>query len=258
MARRVVDHLSLVPNHLREGSDAARPARPCQGLIVLLALALTGFLPATTLGSHDPEHPFAGRWTTSYPEAPVSGEIEFLLVTDGTGEAQAAAAGLGASCDPTADYYRGTFKRGTDTGTHIGCRTGSGTTLIGRFHSDGFNVNGGFTLSVEGTTWAGNYYLDDGGGFGLWSGTFADHVAGDGANAAAAPECPTPVKRAGLRATPLARDPIARYGPIAVYRRVPGLRIVHQGRGWVIKGIAVAHLRDSFSWDDCGGVGEIV
>ena len=40
-----------------------------RGVIALFVFVLAGFLAATSLGSHDPEHPFAGNWAISFQVA---------------------------------------------------------------------------------------------------------------------------------------------------------------------------------------------
>ncbi len=65
-------------------------------------------------------------------------------------------------------------------------------------------------------------------------------------------------KKTGLRKQPLGGKPYARYGPITVYRRVPGLKIVKRGGRWELSGIRAAGLGDLWVMDDCTGNGRIV
>lgn len=72
----------------------------------------------------------------------------------------------------------------------------------------------------------------------------------------------TPAKACAIRRTGLAKRPtgrpLARYGPIAVYARVPGLRVVFRNGEWEVIGVHVARRGDRWADADCGGFGTIV
>ena len=81
---------------------------------------------------------------------------------------------------PGTVYYKGTFGRGTDTGTHIGC-TDSGGILSSRWHSNGFGTEGRFVVALTSdTAWNGSYKIDGDTTPYLWSGVFDAHFQGDG------------------------------------------------------------------------------
>lgn len=61
------------------------------------------------------------------------------------------------TCAEPSDYYRGTFTRGGDSGTHVACTATTGKQLYGRFHSNGFGADGGYFITLSTPThWTGN------------------------------------------------------------------------------------------------------
>ncbi len=171
--------------------------RRSRRVLTAIALAVAGVWVATALADHDLQHPFAGNWTTSYPEPPTSGTIGFRLVSDEEGRATVDATGFPfAKCVEPTDWYVGTFTRGGDSGTHVGCTyepnlANAGLGLRMLFHSQGLNAYGLAYIAVanDGAAWGGNYSVYGNGPSGGasttgdWSGAFSGHFAGDGAAA---------------------------------------------------------------------------
>ena len=83
---------------------------------------------------------------------------------------------------------------------------------------------------------------------------FAANVVACGGPPPATQHCVT--RRAGLTAVPFG-TPIRRYGPIALYARVPGLTITRQGRRWTISGVKLATLHAQWWLDGCTGNGTV-
>jgi uncharacterized Zn-binding protein involved in type VI secretion len=69
--------------------------------------------------------------------------------------------------------------------------------------------------------------------------------------------CPRVPKRDDLRKRPSGGTPVARYGPITVFGRVPGLRITRRGSAWEISGIKAATKGGLWFMDGCVGTGRI-
>lgn len=123
-------------------------------------------------------HPWAGVWGTSF------GSVGFRLMT--SNEIDAAKTEAGASqlikvmhCNGNADYYRGGYVSGSDSGKIIGCAVGKGT-LAGRYRSNVDGHAGSFAIALKGShAWSG-IYRNDGSSIGKWKGTFSAHFTGDG------------------------------------------------------------------------------
>ena len=163
-----------------------------RGVIALFVFVLAGFLAATSLGSHDPAHPFAGNWTISFQSGGGSGTFSFRLVGDAEGLAAMNATFATGPCEEPSDYYVGTYVDGVaNTGTLAGCTTGDDRSIYAPYLPSS-GVCCGFviaTLGPSGETFSGQNYWDfDGDGlFSLvdsFEGAFAGHFAGDGAETA--------------------------------------------------------------------------
>jgi hypothetical protein len=175
-----------------------------RALFLLPLVALAGWLAAAGLSSHDPLHPFAGNWNTSYADGG-SGTIGFRLVSDAEGVAALEATGFPfAKCQEPTDWYLGTFTRGTESGRLVGCTyepnlANAGLALKVLLVFDATNVSGLADISVanDGASWEGNYFLYGNGpsggatSFGDGSATFVAHFEGDGAVGAATGTPPT-------------------------------------------------------------------
>ena len=106
-------------------------------------------------------------------------------------------------------------------------------------------------------------YVVTGSKNGVMTGTFTANAAAGGPGTFAftatppAGKCSTALPRKGLQKPP-SGTPVARYGPITVFSRIPGLKITRRGAGWVISGIKVATLGGTWVIDGGHGGGRIV
>jgi hypothetical protein len=171
-----------------------RRARGILGLVVLLAAL---FYAGPANATHDPAHPFSGRWEMGFSDSDPgvrqgqakTATLIFLARDKATFEAESRNKGkfptwgtwAGGECGSDArDFYVGTFARGDDTGNLVACVHPVSGILHAVFKSDKYAVEGAITT-------AGGP-----GGYGVFpslpntpfnSLQYLGHVAGDGAKA---------------------------------------------------------------------------
>ncbi len=174
-----------------------------KSLIALFVVVLAGFLAATSLGSHDPEHPFAGNWAVSFQTGftgtvSSTGTFSFAFVDDATGSAAMIKIIPDSDCLEPADYYVGSWSEGSVSGTLAGCGRPPEFSDVFFAYTDSSGSLAAYvrvSLDPAGQTFSGDRFVDpDGGGNGFdfvgkLEGTFAGHFAGDGAE-----EPPPPVE----------------------------------------------------------------
>jgi hypothetical protein len=145
--------------------------------VVATALCLAcAALPAAGAGraqQPDPDHPWAGQWSSSF------GGFAFRVTTAADGRALLEQIG-GKACAGSTEYYAGGYNDPDDQGKIRGCTQGRPDHLVGRFESNKTGQGGSFDVTRSGSTWKGTWSSDGGGG-GSWQGSFLRHFEGDGA-----------------------------------------------------------------------------
>jgi hypothetical protein len=157
-----------------------RRARSVRGLVALAVVAVAGFVAASAVSSHDPQHRFAGNWAFTFANG-TTGTFDLRLVGDAEGLAAMNAIFAVTPCEEPSDYYIGTWNA---IAPLAGCTTGddrsiylvykitvSDQYLVATLDSSGAAFSGQLHSRYSNGPWSLNTAL---------SGTFTGHFAGDG------------------------------------------------------------------------------